>query len=255
MDCTVHGVTESQTRLSLSLGTKAMTSETSPTDLSSEHQHLSYALLFRWKSTTVRAIWFIIHMYLQTWNISVVFPAHLVIAFIVQVRKRRLREVETCLLEQGLNSPSIRPYHHSTGSQRFCWHTPFVLLFLSFLILSSKQIQMNTGDCAQNLTLSSSRTPESHCTFWKTAYRKHKSGKIFSSYCMNVWCFCAVICLYYLGENKNKHEWMNENFNRFPFGNSSCKYNTIDHILTGSTLKGMEGLNLEEHICMLIESL
>ena len=166
-----------------------------------------------------------------------------------------LREVETCLLEQGLNSPSVRPYHYSTGSHWFCWHTPFVLFFLSFPILSSKQIQMNTGDCSQNLTLSSSRTPESHCTFWKTAYRKHKSGKIFSSYCMNVWCFCAIICLYYLGENKNKHEWMNENFNRFQFGNSSHKYNTIDRILTGSTLKGMEGLNLEEHICMLIESL
>lgn len=79
-------------------------------------------------------------MHLQTGNISVVFPAHLGTAFISQVRKRRLREVETCLLEQGLNSPGFRPYHYSTRSHRFCWHTPFVLFFLlSFPILSSKR--------------------------------------------------------------------------------------------------------------------
>lgn len=191
-------------------------------------------------------------MHLQTGNISVVFPAHLGTAFISQVRKRRLREVETCLLEQGLNSPGFRPYHYSTRSHRFCWHTPFVLFFLlSFPILSSKRIQTNTEDCSQNLTLSPSPTPESQCTFWKKAYRKHKSEKVFSSYCMNAWYFCAIICLCYLGENKNKREWMNENFNKFQLGDSSLKNNTIDHILTGSTLKGMEGLNLEEHVWML----
>ena len=65
---------------------------------------------------------------------------------------------------------------------------------------------------------------------------------------MNAWYFCAIICLCYLGENKNKREWMNENFNKFQLGDSSLKNNTIDHILTGSTLKGMEGLNLEEHV-------
>ena len=54
-----------------------------------------------------------------------------------------------------------------------------------------------------------------------------------------------------MGENKNKREWMNENFNKFQLGDSNLKNNTIDHILTGSTLKGMEGLNLEEHVWML----
>ena len=190
-------------------GPRARHQRHSPIDSSSEYQHLSFALLFCWKSTSVKAIWFIIRMHLQTGIISVVFPAHLVTTFIVQVRERRLREVETCLLEQGLNSPASDPtiiLPDPTGSADISHLYSF---FLSFPILSSKRIQMNTGDCSQNLTLSSSRTPESHCTFWKTAYRKHKSGEIFSSDCLSVQCFYAVSASTIGGETKrNMNGWM-----------------------------------------------
>ena len=191
-------------------GPRAQHQRHSPIDSSSEYQHLSFALLFCWKATSVRAIWFIIRMHLQTGIISVVFPDHLVTTFIVQVRKRRLREVETCLLEQALNSPASDPtiiLPDPTGSADISHLYSF--FFLSFPILSSKRIQMNTGDCSQNLTLSSSRTPESNCTFWKTAYRKHKSGEIFSSYCLSVQCFYAVSTSTIGGKTKrNMNGWM-----------------------------------------------
>ena len=39
-------------------------------------------------------------------------------------------------------------------------------------------------------------------------------------------------------KNKNKNEWMNENFNKFQLGNNGLKNNTIDHILSGKYPEG-----------------
>ena len=125
-------------------GPRAQHQRHSPIDSSSEYQHLSFALLFCWKATSVRAIWFIIRMHLQTGIISVVFPDHLVTTFIVQVRKRRLREVETCLLEQALNSPASDPtiiLPDPTGSADISHLYSFF-----FFVFSNSFFQMNPNE-------------------------------------------------------------------------------------------------------------
>lgn len=191
---------------------------------------------------------------------SVVFPAHLIVTFILQIRKEAHRGLDLAThtgnkVTRIKLSPCFKSNHfalYPTGSDNISHLLSFCPF--KFFFLNEYKLKLET---AFKIWPCSLYINEHHWAFRKTAYKKHKSVMIFKcSYCVNAQCFCSIFpSATWRRQKKNENERVNKNFDKFQSGNNSLK-NTIDHILTckypwgrGSSRSKWTYINVLQTIC------